>query len=224
MENIAFCIPSTTNNRDWTCIQETYLLKILFESLKNIKTNHSIKLFIGYDEDDKLYSKEQIKEYNGHEVEFIKFDNSYKGNPCGIWNELSKIAINQKYEYIFICGDDIKLSSCHWLDIFIHSLKLRNNIGFSAGWSNNNNIPTQFLIHKTHLDIFGFVFPPLIKNYFCDDWMYEIYPEKFRYWNKEIYLLNLGGIPRYTPENAKLLYKKLVTRHKKDLKKYLNSN
>ena len=220
--NCSFLIPSTSNKRDWKDIDETYLLKILLPSLSNMKSYCKVKVYVGYDIDDKIYSKQRLCQYNNIEIKWIGFDKTFKGNPVGIWNELANIAIKAGDEYLMILGDDILIPEDKWLDYFILNLQLKNNIGFSAGWSNNNRIPTQFLIHKTHLDIFGFVFPPTIKAWGCDDIMFETYPEKFRNWNKNVKLLNCGGEPRYKPEHNRKLWDMLIKRNKKVLNKYLN--
>jgi len=52
---VAFVIPSTTNNRDeWLNAEDTYLWNILCMSLDRYTPPHDIKLFIGYDDDDRI--------------------------------------------------------------------------------------------------------------------------------------------------------------------------
>lgn len=221
MVQVAFCIPSTTNKRDWKTIHETYLLKILLPTLSEMKSDCNIKVFIGYDEDDKIYSEHRINKYKDIEIDWTSFDSSFKGNPVGIWNVLAEKSIKAGFDYLMILGDDITIPQDNWLDRFIVNLNIRDNIGFSAGWSNNDNIPTQFLINKKHIEIFNWVYPPLLKNWFCDDFMYNIYPYKYRYWDKDVKLLNVGGEPRYNPNNDKNLCDRLLKRYKKNLCKYI---
>ena len=58
---VAFCIPSTSNKRDWKTIGDTYLCKYLLPSLNCIfNSNIDIEIYIGYDHDDKLYSTIQL--------------------------------------------------------------------------------------------------------------------------------------------------------------------
>ena len=222
MNKICFLIPTTSNNRNWVNFNETYLNNIFF---KNFPKNKNYKIFMGYNFDDPLYNKKENRPDNikGANIEWISFNDDYKGNPCAIWTELCKCAISEGYEYFMVLGDDILLPEQeYWVELFINQLKENNNIGYSAGYSNNNNIPTQFLLHKKHMDIFGWIFPPQITNYFCDDFLYELYGEKYGNWNKDINLLNLGGEPRYTPKNDRNLCTILVRRHRKDLYKYVN--
>jgi hypothetical protein len=221
---IAFIIPSTSNDRDWNTFNETYLNRIIG---KTIPKTYNIKLFVGYNDDDKLYSKSENRpdSIDNILIEWVEFDETFKGNPVGIWNELGNIAVKQGYEYLMVLGDDISMPDAEggeiWLEVFINKLKENNNIGYSAGWSNNDQIPTQFLINKKHIEIFSFIYPPQIRNWQCDNFMYELYG-KYGNWLKEYHLLNVGGKPRYTPDNCKNLKDILVKKHRKKLYKYLN--
>ena len=220
---VAFCVPSTSKNRLWNDINQSYLFEVLLPSMTKLTNCFDITLYIGYDDDDELYSSVALPQsFDNINIIWNPF-NGFKGNPCGIWTELSKTAIKDGFEYLFICGDDIKLDKRNeWLGVFIKKLKKNNNIGYSAGWSNNNQIPTQFLIHKTHFNIFGFTYPPQIKNYQCDDWMFHLYGDKYGNWLKDYQHLNVGGVPRYIPDNCIALREILVKRHIKLIKNYVN--
>lgn len=225
---VAFVIPSTTNGRDeWESAEDTYLWNVLCISLERYKPQHDIKLFVGYDSDDRIYSiaEERLKfrdRFDTFKIEWIPMEN-LKGKVTSIWNKLGEEAIKQDYQYIKVLGDDIRLpNDIGWLGCMINKLKKNNNIGFSAGWSNNDQIPTQFLIHKKHIDIFGFIFPKEIPNWGCDNWMYEIYPKKYRIWLKSYPLLNVGGQPRYQIHFSETFVNALVRRHKPKFNKYLN--
>ena len=180
MKSIAFLVPSTSKNRDWKNLNDTYLYQHLLPSINSLSKNFSIKVFIGIDDDDELYtnlnylptfyppllSASHNITHNkvSYALEWIKMKDM-KGKPTSIWNSLAIEAIEQEYDYLMVLGDDIVCDKKNeWLGIFLKNLKKNNNIGFSAGWSNNDDIPTQFLIHKTHIDIFGFIYPPQIYN------------------------------------------------------------
>ena len=228
MTKVAFLIPSTTNKRDeWKQAEDTYLWQILCESLEKYTPDHQIKLFIGYDDDDRIYSvaEERLK----FKARFMNFNIEWfpqfqkKGRVTGIWNSLAYEALKQDYDYLKVLGDDIKLpSDTGWLGCFINKLKKNDNIGFSAGWSNNDQIPTQFLIHKTHINIFDLVYPHEMPNWGCDNWMYEIYPEKYRNWCKSYPLLNVGGQPRYEIQFSEKFVNALVRRYKPKFNKFIS--
>jgi hypothetical protein len=225
---ISFLIPSTSNKRDWKTAEDTHLWNILCNSLERYCPDHQIKLFVGIDEEDEVFSKteEQMKfhaYFMNFEIEFITMTQDTKGKPTWIWNRLGEVAIEQEYEYFKLLGDDIKMPNDKgWLGCFLNKLKKNKNIGWSAGWSNNNDIPTQFLVHKTHYDIFGFFYPPEIPNWTCDDFLFQIYPDKYRNWLKSYPLQNLGGEPRYDVVYNLQFLQAIVKRYKPKLNSYLN--
>lgn len=224
---VGFIIPSTTNGRDWKEAEDTYLWNILCKSLQAHTPDHQIKLFIGYDDDDKIYSiaEERLKfqaVFDNFKIEFFPMYN-LKGKVTTIWNRLAEQALSQDYDYLKILGDDIKLpKDGGWLGCMINKLKKNQNIGFSSGWSNNDQIPTQFLVHKTHFKIYGFIYPNEIPNWGCDNWLYEIYPEKYRNWIRSYELLNVGGDPRYDIQFSEKFVHAIVRRYKPKFNKYLS--
>jgi len=225
---VAFLIPSTTNNRDeWQTAEDTYLWNILCDTLDRYTPQHEIKLFVGYDDDDRIYSiaEERLK----FKARFMNFKIEWfpqihkKGKVTAIWNNLGQQALKQGYDYMKVLGDDIRMpNDIGWLGCFINKLKKNSNIGFSGGWSNNDQIPTQFLIHKTHINIFGFIYPNEIPNWGCDNWMYEIYPEKYRTWIKSFPLLNVGGQPRYQIQFSETYVAAIVRRYKPKFNKFIS--
>ena len=225
---VAFVIPSTTNNRDeWSSADDTYLWNVLCMSLDRYTPPHEIKLFIGYDHDDRIYSvaEERLKfkaRFDRFKIEWFPMEN-LKGKVNMIWNKLGDEALNQGYEYIKVLGDDIRLPNDNgWLGCMINKLKKNNNIGWSAGWSNNDQIPTQFLIHKTHIKIFDFIYPNEIPNWGVDNWMYEIYPEKYRVWIRSFPLLNVGGQPRYQIHFSEKFVDAVVRRYKPKFNRFIS--
>ena len=223
----AFLVPSTTRNRDWTCLEDTYLYNVLFRSMDNYCPDVNISVYVGYDSDDQIYSKqeERLKAnavFHKFHIIWVAFPPD-PGNVVAVWNGLFKIAMGHGFNWFKILGDDIRLpnDTC-WLKSFQNKIKKNNYIGWAAGFSGNTEIATQFLIHRTHWEIFEFVFPPLIKNWYCDSWIHAVYPEKYRYWNRSMPLLNTGGDPRYQPLMDKKLCDILLKRHKPDIREYVN--
>ena len=219
---ISFCVPSTSKNRNWKSFEETYLNSILLPSIESLNSDFNIQVYIGYDDDDELYSKIQLPDkFHDISLNWIPVKDC-KGNPCKVWNILTKRSIDDGIEYIQIGGDDIMYDGRkEWLGKFIKLLKKNHNIGYSSGFSDNPNIPTQFLIHKNHYENFGWVFPPQIHAWFCDDFLYGLYGNRWGNWIKEYVHHNLGGEPRYTPKNDKKLCEMLIKRHKKTLNRII---
>jgi hypothetical protein len=178
-------------------------------------------------DDDEIYSKEEERLkvnaiFMKFQIVWIEFEPD-PGNVVAVWNGLMKVALSHKFNWFKILGDDIRLpNDPSWLRVLQKGIVKNNYVGWGAGYSNNDNIATQFLIHRTHWEIFEFVFPPQLKNFFCDDFLNEVYPQKYKIWRKDYPLLNTGGHPRYIPRNDRKLCDMLVRRHKKEIPEFLN--
>ncbi len=206
---IAFCIPSTTRNRE-NVNKELELIT----SLKKISSYTNIpSIYVGYDHDDPIYSLKSNRDkiYPNLNIKWYK-QFSEKGDVVSIWNNLSKIAVNDGHRFIMVIGDDIEYpNDDSWLNKFSESLYNNYMIGISAGDSGNIDLPmTQFMVTDKHIKLFGYVFNPKLKNYYCDNYLGELYPKKYINYFPEIKLLNTGGKPRYTPKNDSKLYKQLI--------------
>ena len=229
-QKIAFLVPTTSRNRfpnEWKDFSDSYLNKVLLPSIEKLNYDFNIEFYIGYDDDDELYSKMTLPEklsINGVKLKWFAFGEDYKAKPTHLWNDLCKYAIDDGHEYLQICGDDISFDSrTEWLGIFLKALKKNNNIGYSAGFSNNNAIPTQFLLHKSHYEMFDWIFPPQIHAWYCDNFLAELYGVKWGNWYKEYKHWNVGGEPRYQPKNDRRLCDMLVKRHKTKLNRIINT-
>lgn len=215
---VAFLVPTTSNDRDWNNFRDSYLNQILLPSITKLSHSFEIDVYIGYDHDDRLFSNiSRPDKYDKINLKWFPFNDEYKGKPTHIWNTLGELALSDKHEYIQVCGDDISFDArTEWLGIFLKLLKKNNNEGYVAGWSNNNNIPTQFLFHRTHIDKLGWIFPPAIHNWFCDDFIFGLYKKK-GLWVKTYRHLNIGGSPRYEPKDDKKLCELLIKRYSKKI-------
>jgi len=235
--NIGILIPATTRGRDWTEFKYTdlyiYLLKSLF---RTYDMEHKYTIYIGIDKDDKLYKTDKCKNdiirfisvMKNASVKFIEYDFRYKGNPCAIWTDLYKKALDDNNDYFVQAGSDIMFVDKYWVNTGIEKLKEKNNIGvvglYDAG--RGDKLFTQTMVSRKHYDIFGFYYPPEIRNWYCDNWIgdiYENYSEDLKlYLHQRIY--NCGGEPRYEiPTDCKRIYEECMYRYRNLIKVYLNA-
>jgi len=229
MTRIAFLVPATTHKRDWTDYTETDLYMFLMKSLEeHPPSGVEITILVGYDHDDTMYSvAENRMRFNAvfpFTIKWYEYDGSYKGKPTWIWNSLGDIAVNQGFEWFKALGSDIIVPKDKgWIGKMINDLKKSKKVGLSAGDSGNPELPmTQFLIHKTHIQIFGWIFPPQIENWGCDNWIQEVYPEKYVHYSPHLKLLNLGGSPRYEIKFSRKFVDAMVKRHRPSVNRWIN--
>jgi hypothetical protein len=229
---VCFLIPTTSNNREWSSILESYLYTLTIDKIKDYN-NYEIHLYISYDTNDPIFdSEEEQLKINFKNIKW--FRNTFeKGAVTHHWNSLYQEALlynkNNKinnFDYYWLVGDDILYPDTDsWLKDLIDNLKKTNDIGISGCYNGNPNLPmTQFLVSKKHFDIFNNAFNPKILNHYCDNWLLEVYHKKYVHYDGNHSLINSGGNPRYEIVDASRLYKILVKRDKKKLMIYLNNS
>ena len=211
---IGLIIPVTSNKRDWKTIEETYLYNYTLKTFlltynKNLPYKHCF--YIGYDAGDKIFDNMEnqnkfirfINIMKNVSIEFICLDHSIpKGHVTIMWNQLFKYAYDEGCDYFVQIGDDIKFKTNNWLFDCVSTIQNKNNIGMAGPVSNNTRILTQSVVSRKHMEIFNYYFPPSIKNWFCDDWLNEVYNSKnMLYVLNYHYCENAGGEPRYNINN-----------------------
>ena len=215
---IGIILPSTSRSRNWNDIKESYLYTHLIHSLlMTYNKEHRYVLYVVVDDDDPIYSNTQEKNkiyrflsvMKNIEIKFITSTGIPKGHVTLMWNRAFKQAYEENCDYFFQCGDDIKFLTIGWVNQSIQKLQKNNNLGLTGPldydrWMTGPNsrpggarfIQTQSFVSRKHMDIFGFYFPPEIKNWYCDDWMTNIYyPSHYHF--IQCFVKNDGGPPRY---------------------------
>ena len=233
---VAFLIPSTTRKRPWEKMEDTYLYTIFGKSfIRTLSADIEYTIYIYIDADDPIYSKTiEINKFRSligekAKITFISDGQISKGHLTQMWNCLFRLAYDDGNDYFYQCGDDIMFQNINWLSECIDQLKKQKYIGICGPVNPPNyRILTQTLVSRKHWKIFGFYFPPQIKNLWCDDWInYVYYPnyiDKFHLIEAE----NKGGSPRYslpnlTENNAfRNLCLRLTIQGKQRIKDYLD--
>jgi len=211
---VGLIIPVTSNKRNWKTIEETYLYNYTLKTflLTYDKTDDiSYVFYIGYDKGDKIFDNIEnqnkfvrfISIMQNVSIEFICLDPEIeKGHVTKMWNQLFQYAYDNGCEYFIQIGDDIIFKTKNWAKDCIQILQNRNNIGVSGPLCNNPRIITQSVVSRKHMEIFHYYFPPGIRNWFCDDWINEVYAcKRMLYVLKNHTCENAGGEPRYHINN-----------------------
>jgi hypothetical protein len=212
MIHIAILVPICSRNRNYTTLQDIPLLTCLYNSFLQTKNaNYTYDFFIGFDDDDLFY--------NTHYTELLHhFPNVYKLEGCQhapatAWNKLAQYAYTfptTTFDYFFQVGDDIVLKTNNWTTVFVEKLKLYNDVGVVGpcnllNYSQRISAGKPYVIEnafvsRKHLDIFGFFFHPNIKNWYCDDWLTQVYKPYFSEIQTDILCTNTIYDIRYIPE------------------------
>ena len=208
---IGMLLISTSRERDWKNIKESYLYKIFLKSfLLTMDEEFQYIIYIGIDKGDHLLDNEEqqafitkfSRVFKNITFKFIVFDKSVKkGHHTVMWNIVHKKAYEENCDYFYQCGDDISFKTSGWTKDCIDMLKKHNNIGLTGPINNNSRILTQSFVSRKHMEIFGWYFPEEIINWGIDDWYNFVYQPDYFYPLTNHYCSNNGGKPRYAVDN-----------------------
>ena len=216
---IGILVPSTTHMRDWKSMEETSLYSVFLKTfLTTYCKQHKYTIYLTIDDDDRIYSNPNekiklirfIKIMTNVELQFVSTKDIPKGWVTHMWNRAFKQAYDDNCDYFFQSGDDIQFLNNNWISNSIEKLQENNDIGLTGpldlGRIKNGSIhsqpggsrfiQTQSFVSRKHMELFGYYFPPEIKNWFCDDWITKIYYPKYFY-QIDNFIVNIGGTPRY---------------------------
>lgn len=227
MTSCAFLCPTTSRQRAWKTAKDTDLATKLLPSLNKTLDCEQCTVFIGVDQDDELFNdpsvmKDLQEQFSKHiPLEFVTLQ-ADKGHVTAMWNQLFRVAHEKGFEYFCQCGDDIDFHHETWLQSAIQALKAHSDIGVACPLDTRwgNALFTQSVVSRKHMEIFGFYFPEELKNWYCDNWMTDVYSPGHKYCLRET-LSNMGGPERYAIANDKQLFMELVQRDKIVLKSHL---
>lgn len=230
---VAILIPSTTRNREWFCITDTYLWNSIVSFVNKGNSEYQYKFYIGVDKDDRIYSDKAqrrkiydlVSTWSNVNIQFYPFEeNIPKGHVTLMWNFLYKKSIEEFNDYYWLAGDDIMYLDTGWLESCITNLKNTKGLGTAGCFNGNGRIITQFLLTQTHYAIFNYAFNPKIKNWYCDDYMNELYFPSFLHVTQHK-CINAGGQPRYEIDHsARDFYKGLVEEDREKLFSFIKAN
>jgi hypothetical protein len=208
---VAIMVPVTSNRRHYKKPADTDFMRALFPSLiRTIRKGDGFqyRIYLGYDQGDTFFDVASIREQFERELELrsqgLPISLVYKacegtsGKPVWVWNELCRAAHRDGCDYFYQIGDDVVMLSKDWATRFVNMLDDRDGLGVAAPLDlNNPYLNTQSFVSRRHFDVFGFYFPPAFVNWYCDDWMSQVYPLFLSCRCLDIMVDNVGGDERY---------------------------
>ena len=204
MIKIGLLIPTTINKRNYEKMMDIDLYKLFLDTfISTYDDEHKYTIYLGVDEDDNFFIDKDlenlVKNIKNVSIKVIRFEDIKKGHLTKMWNVLFDKAYDDTCDYFYQCGDDISFKNKGWVNKSIATLQLNNNIGVTGPINTNGNtkILTQSFVSRKHMEIFGYYFPTEIINWYCDDWINDVYSPDHIFKLNNYTLLNLGGEQRY---------------------------
>jgi|UniRef100_A0A6C0EPI9 hypothetical protein len=231
MFNIALLVPVCSRGQNYKDLSSTPIVQHFLPSfIAQYDAAYSYTLFVGYDSTDTFY-KSNIRKL----PDMCKYINMVivelegcEHKPAKAWNTLFKKAYDQKYDYFYQIGDDVIMEDA-WTNIFIHHLQNNNNLGVVGGCHLANYkgriasgappVIENAFVHKTHHQIFGTFFDERIDNWYCDDWVTEVYKPDYSIHIKDIFVKNVV-MDRYEIRNINNKIGEYIAEGKEKLRDY----
>lgn len=169
-----------------------FYLPALLKTLKQeeLKT-FTIVIYLGYDREDPLFDlqhqecrellKSRLSGVSNINVKFHKLPR-YKRLVL-LWNILAASAYRDGCDYFFQLNDDSVLLNSGWLSQFVGTLQKNQDLGVIGPndtlW--NCRILTQVFVARKHYEIFGWLFPPKIRDWYSDNWITLLYGRPYTF-------------------------------------------
>jgi len=228
MKKVAFLVPIKMDDSS----DDLLIYDVLIPSLlKTLNRCYQYTIYVGIDNGCKKVFDSKKTELNidsGIKLEVISVEfssNVQKGHLTKMWNILFSRAFDDGCDYFYQCGDDIVFSGNGWLEESISYLEKNKGYGVSgpAYKSYKKILLTQSLVSRVHMEVFSSYFPEKIINWFCDDWITNVYKRMGGlYVLPNHFLENTGGVPKYNVDRDKLIYDACVNRGVNEIASYLD--
>eukprot|EP00605_Chrysophyceae_sp_TOSAG23-4_P002886 GSChrysophyteH1.ASY1.ANO1.3181.1 assembled CDS len=188
---ICIGVPITSKGTDMTSVRDSPLWSNLFDSfMKSIdwRSNRFVfGFYLGFDRGDPFYdtgdSWTELREifinrarYRLEEtlLEKEKVEEVLKNQ---LLIKLSHY--EDKFDYFYQVNDDTVIETPNWPSAMVGALAgnpFLPNFGVTGPLdTNNDKIFTHSFVHRTHIEVFGFLFPASFKNWWSDDWISTVY-------------------------------------------------
>jgi hypothetical protein len=229
MYHIAILVPVCSRKQNYTTLSSTPFMKILYPSFLKYKDDgYKFSFYVGYDSSDHFY-KQHIQNLTNIVDETVDIKiyelEGCEHKPARAWNILFKNAVLDDCDYFYQIGDDVQIES-PWTNVFVNILQENNNVGVVGGCHllnyrgriANGKPPVieNAFVHKKHYHIFGTFFDERIDNWFCDDWITEVYKPDNSIHINDIFVKNLV-MDRYQIKNINNEIQKYIRQGKENL-------
>ena len=175
---IAVCAASKSKPT-WRSLNDTALATLLIPSLEWSTRGepYTFILYLAFDHDDAFWREHAAGlAYPAHAIKYDFYTTPTHKIP---FNELTNHAYTDGADYIVRINDDTEFVTGGWATLGVEALAAFTpaNVGvvgptFKEG---NTAILTHDMVHRTHIDIFKYYYPPVFSAWWIDDWITKVY-------------------------------------------------
>lgn len=121
-------------------------------------------------------------------IKLFHFDH-LDGAPSQVVSQVMLQAYGDGFDYFYQINDDTQFNSLDWAENLVSTLANQPipNFGVTGPRDlNNDKIFTHSFVHRTHIEIFGHLFPPSFKNWWSDDWISTVYGSEYTFLTRDV--------------------------------------
>ena len=160
----------------------------------------------------------------------VKFVNcNYTGRPARSQNDAMMAGYEDKMEYYFMVNDDTYFNTRNWAEPLTKALQAMTPpyVGTTGPTQKggNSRIMTYNFAHRTHIDIFGYFYPPEIITWNGDSWIDGLYRPHNSYKHPGVHVIHVQerGMRYGGSYFQKTLFKEIMTRSRKHLSAFVKA-
>ncbi|XP_053379658.1 uncharacterized protein LOC128548541 isoform X2 [Mercenaria mercenaria] len=178
---IGILIPSSTRKIKNPLVEKLSLTTICLPSLyKTVEEEYTYVMYVGIDKGDYL---ETVKDKLETMFDKVKAVVTRGRTFTKTVNAIARVAYEDGMDYFVRINDDSSMETQNWTSKGISILQNYTppNIGVVGPTCHEGNtgILTHDMVHRSHLEIFDFYYPPYFDNWWADDWITKVYsPER----------------------------------------------
>ncbi|XP_053384546.1 uncharacterized protein LOC123535611 [Mercenaria mercenaria] len=174
---VGILVPSSTKRIKNPLLEQLSLVKICIPSIyKTIEEEYTYIIYVGIDKGDYL---ETVKDKLETTFDKVKTVVTRGGTFTRTVNAIAREAYQDGMDYLVRINDDSSFETRNWTSVGISSLlhytPLNVGVVGPTCHEGNTHILTHDMVHRTHLEIFDFYYPPYFDNWWADDWITEVY-------------------------------------------------
>mmetsp|Transcript_43083 Transcript_43083/g.136099 ORF Transcript_43083/g.136099 Transcript_43083/m.136099 type:complete len:535 (-) Transcript_43083:1971-3575(-) len=197
---VATVLGSTSINVKFRTLEDNPLFTKLLPSLRRTMDGEfEYWVLVGYDTGDLFYDDERtltsLKKWFRRNVEapskekgidckliFLNFTNVLR-KPGPVFNFVAASAVSDGADFLFRVNDDTEIASWGWASKMSSTLagmspSLLGVVGPSGrgdSSSEHRYMLTHDFVHRTHMRIFETYYPPVLSDWWMDDWISRVY-------------------------------------------------
>lgn len=179
------------------------VLPSLLGTLPPVTDGYDFWLYVGFDGGDAFFEQPgrqaEVRNWLRSHLEkplkqegvllqtaLLRFPNNALHKPGPTFNFLAGAAFEDGADYVYRISDDTKLVGNAWVAQAVKTLQSFSPrdvgvVGPLSGQSRDDGpgILANDMVHRSHLSVFGFYYPPLLTGWSLSRWMSEVYgPER----------------------------------------------